>query len=333
MSTHSQQYKRILLGVTMALVVFIPTLGMANVANAATNTSASNASSMRFAAETATSKVAAATAIAHKATGNDPSGNTASTHNVALSTAGDVSGVSSDGKSIGMKLPNKAKNMQNVNGSWVADPTDTSVAVVTPKPGGYQVSQQMSGPDAPTSFSYKMSLPTGYKPVEDANGLGGTSIALTSAKGVTPIDATNTIGFIEPAWAYDANGNSVPTSYSVKGNTVTQTVDTSAVTAWPVVADPSVTFGWVIYLHWSHSEVGNVLLNAFFAGVGAASAVACTAGSLGVLTAPCMALFGFVFGAVIAMFNMAYSRGGGLVWEFTYALGYCGYMYVGNNWS
>lgn len=49
---------------------------------------------------------------------------------------------------------------------------------------------------------------------------------------------------IAPAWAVDARGRSVPTRYTVSGDTLTQVVDLTAATAFPVVADPSVKFSW-----------------------------------------------------------------------------------------
>lgn len=46
------------------------------------------------------------------------------------------------------------------------------------------------------------------------------------------------IGSILTPWALDANGKSVPTTQTVTSSRITITVDTSNVTAWPVIADP-----------------------------------------------------------------------------------------------
>ncbi|ROS52552.1 hypothetical protein [Frigoribacterium sp. PhB24] len=46
-----------------------------------------------------------------------------------------------------------------------------------------------------------------------------------------------TLAEFEQPWAVDARGESLPTSYSIEGNTITQTVDTTDAT-FPVVADP-----------------------------------------------------------------------------------------------
>ncbi len=45
-------------------------------------------------------------------------------------------------------------------------------------------------------------------------------------------------------WAYDARGVPVPTNYRIEGTTIVQTVDHRGV-AYPVVADPKFTWGWV----------------------------------------------------------------------------------------
>lgn len=50
------------------------------------------------------------------------------------------------------------------------------------------------------------------------------------------------IGTIEAPWAVDAKGQPVGTAYSIDGNTLVQTVEIQADTAFPVVADPS--FSW-----------------------------------------------------------------------------------------
>lgn len=51
-------------------------------------------------------------------------------------------------------------------------------------------------------------------------------------------------GRISAPWAYDAQGRALPISFTVNGNTITQHVDTRGA-AFPVVADPHYTWGWV----------------------------------------------------------------------------------------
>lgn len=53
-------------------------------------------------------------------------------------------------------------------------------------------------------------------------------------------DKDNNMKYIfEPAWAKDANGESLNSYYKIEGNSLIQVVDFDENTAFPVVADPS----------------------------------------------------------------------------------------------
>ncbi len=81
---------------------------------------------------------------------------------------------------------------------------------------------------APSNYPYHLSLPTGATIVPNKSG-GALSI----------LDADGAwISGVAPAWAVDANGTAVPTHYEISGSTISQIVDHSATTAYPVVADP-----------------------------------------------------------------------------------------------
>lgn len=47
-------------------------------------------------------------------------------------------------------------------------------------------------------------------------------------------------------WAKDANGKSIETHYEVRGSSVVQFVDFDESTAFPVIADPSTAWGWIV---------------------------------------------------------------------------------------
>lgn len=51
--------------------------------------------------------------------------------------------------------------------------------------------------------------------------------------------ATTSVVSIDAAWAVDANGASLESSYRIEGNSLVQVVQTNAQTAYPVVADPT----------------------------------------------------------------------------------------------
>ena len=63
----------------------------------------------------------------------------------------------------------------------------------------------------------------------------------------------NGIGAIATPWAFDANGAPVPTNFKLSRDGLTQTVAHRGA-AYPVVADPDISFGWGVYLRWNLSE-------------------------------------------------------------------------------
>ena len=70
---------------------------------------------------------------------------------------------------------------------------------------------------------------------------------------------------MRPCWARsthrgrkDTNGRAVPTSYRIEGGSLVQKVTTTTDTAFPVVADPKVSYGWNIYIKFNKTEVKNL---------------------------------------------------------------------------
>ncbi len=77
------------------------------------------------------------------------------------------------------------------------------------------------------------------------------------------------VATIEAPWAKDANGESVPTSYKLDGNDIVQTVETNDKTAFPVVADPKFTWGWVTgTAYFKKSETKKIANNGALAAMG-----------------------------------------------------------------
>lgn len=58
---------------------------------------------------------------------------------------------------------------------------------------------------------------------------------------------------VKAPWARDAAGKSLPTSYAFAAGHITQNVDTTDAT-FPVVADPSISFGFRLYVRYSAAE-------------------------------------------------------------------------------
>ncbi|WP_153303486.1 hypothetical protein [Plantibacter flavus] len=93
--------------------------------------------------------------------------------------------------------------------------------------GSLQIITVIDGAQAPTRYDYDFSVPEGGALTIREDGV----VIITDASG-------GFSGGVAPAWAKDATGAPVSTWYEVSGNTLTQVVDHSAETAYPVVADP-----------------------------------------------------------------------------------------------
>lgn len=91
--------------------------------------------------------------------------------------------------------------------------------------------------DATASDTYRFTVPV---------PAGGELRALASepdsdqlAEEILVVDATGTpVGAYDEAWALDADGRFVPTSYRIEGTTLVQRVQFGPATAFPVVIDP-----------------------------------------------------------------------------------------------
>ncbi|MFK4730464.1 hypothetical protein ROT00_12310 [Agromyces mediolanus] len=85
----------------------------------------------------------------------------------------------------------------------------------------------LSGPDAPDSYRYEVT----------ADGYPALLVELGGAILVRNADG-EIVNVINPAWAIDASGTSLPTHYEIEGNEIIQVVDHRTAT-YPVVADPA----------------------------------------------------------------------------------------------
>jgi hypothetical protein len=108
-----------------------------------------------------------------------------------------------------------------------ANTADSVFALSSAKTGGNAGYAVMNGPGAPTDYRFMFTV-DGTPAVLKLAADGGVEVY--SASGAL-------VNSIVPAWAKDATGAAVPTSYSVEGNILTQTVTHSGA-AYPVVADP-----------------------------------------------------------------------------------------------
>ncbi len=90
---------------------------------------------------------------------------------------------------------------------------------------------------------------------------------------VGPGRTVEVLGTISAPWAVDANGVSQRTAYTYANGVLSQSVDTTDA-AFPVVADPTITFGWGVYLNMYGYEL-NSIATALIAVIGGAYAWTC----------------------------------------------------------
>lgn len=154
---------------------------------------------------------------------------------------------SSSGGDLGIGLPfaETADGATVVDGVMVYDNRNgSSTTPLVNKDGSVQILTTLVDRDAPTRYEYTFEVDR------------GGSLVLTEDGGVDVMNADGlAVSHVAAPWALDANGHAVATWYEVDGNTLAQVVDHGASTAYPVVADPKISFGWRIYLKYNKSEV------------------------------------------------------------------------------
>jgi hypothetical protein len=176
-------------------------------------------------------------------------------------TAIDVSADSSEGASLDpdngeevtLGLPASAEATgTEVSGEVIFDTAspDADLAV-RPTDQGVQALIAISGADAPTSYRFPVTI--GGAPARLAHGPDGTIEAYAGS-------ASEPAAVIQPAWATDADDAAVPTEYLIDGHTLVQVVDHRGA-AYPVIADPSVSLGWKIYVKYNETQVKRIAAN------------------------------------------------------------------------
>lgn len=162
---------------------------------------------------------------------------------VPWGTSEAISVQSADRGSMAMGLPTDQPRGVALNGNVIytdpAGPVDT-VAQPTLE-GGARTFQVIKNATAPHEYTSVMQLPPGAT----LTPFDGDTVLVSSGTDENPV----THGLIDAPWARDANGNDVPTSYRIEGSKLIQVVDFTSTTAFPVVADPKLTFGWGIYFN------------------------------------------------------------------------------------
>ena len=277
----------------------------------------------------------AAAALADVASVTGPSAVTvASSEGFTAAAAGSVVELPSDpsdglslttagGASIEIGLPgatNADDGVRQASGEVVyADALpDVAVAAQATPDGGMRALVVIDGPQAPTEFKFPMTVP------EDA------SLVYSADGGVFVVSADSTVlAQVAAPWAFDASGKAIPTFYRINGKTLVQIVH-HAGAVYPVVADPSIGFGWSIYLRLAPWEQ-KAAINAGIAGLATTvGALLCTASIVGTPVAVALCL-GAVVASGVAIYEVINRHYNPRCWvelKFSYGLSFKG---VGNS--
>lgn len=133
------------------------------------------------------------------------------------------------GNEIAMSLPvRNPKALSKQQGRFVTEGEKGSRLAVSPTPDGAQILIALDRPNSPRRFDF---------------GLSGEGLKLQHQRdGSVSIEGRNgwAIGTVLAPWAEDAAGNPVPTHFEVRGNVLTQVVEPTRESVFPIVADPHV---------------------------------------------------------------------------------------------
>ena len=158
----------------------------------------------------------------------DPLGNQAVKTGARIESAG-RNGVRVDGD-IQVTLATEVRNQEVVDGARVMDAGETDY-VVRDTVDGAQFLSVTPDAKAPRSFTFSF-------PGKSLELLPDGSVVVRESLSGEPV------AMIDPAWARDAQGKSVKTRFAVKGTALTQTIEPTSKTKYPVVADPRVRRAW-----------------------------------------------------------------------------------------
>ena len=136
-----------------------------------------------------------------------------------------------------------------------ADGDDAHAAVQTLDDGSVRLQTVLESAHAPSTYTYDFGDDVVLNALDD----GSVEVTQTVADGVLAV-----LGTIDAPWATDADGNSVRTHYTVEGSELTQHVDHTGSTVFPVAADPKFTqTWWNRTLYFNRSETAQVVAYGF----------------------------------------------------------------------
>lgn len=148
--------------------------------------------------------------------------------------------VKSDASNVSIGLPATTNNagVKDSSGTVVyADASASTDVAVQPTQDGVRTLIVIKKPSAAREYRFPVAGPAGSRLMTGSDLFGADYT--TGEVFLVHSDRNTILGVFDPAWAKDANGNAVPTSYRVEGRDLVQTISFTSKTAFPVVADPN----------------------------------------------------------------------------------------------
>lgn len=144
---------------------------------------------------------------------------------------------------VAISLPEQVstENGQVSESGAVVYPDDGAGVDVVVQPvedGSVRINTVVHEADSPHQFTYQLSLPDSATLQQQQDG----SIAI--------LNGPTFIGGVAAPWATDAAGNDVPTTYQINGHALTQHVQPTPETQYPIVADPWIGIALVSKTVW-----------------------------------------------------------------------------------
>jgi len=201
---------------------------------------------------------------------------------------------------IGLPVSDDAGNAVATSTGTVVYPdasSNANVAVQTLGPSELRALVAIKSSEAPQEYRFPMTLPDGARLAPAPDGSGAVEIVAD-----TP-DGSVVLGNVAAPWAKDAKGAAVTTTYRIEGNSLVQTVSHGSGTAYPVIADPKVSFGLRIYVRYSRAEVKDFKAKGAFVGITAMVGAACGKIPVTWLMATCAGAIAVVGGSVLDTFS------------------------------
>lgn len=176
----------------------------------------------------------------------------------------------SDGTWLTVGLPQNAglsspadKLSQSSGSAVIAEPMKAATSAQDSSTGKSALSARavVAVPDAKADRSYNFDLNFSDGIVPQLRKDGSVQFVLDPKLGNSHpgVEAEASFGEIKTPWAIDANGKAVPTKFTLKGNTLTQTINPIKDTTYPVILDPEAEWkGFYGRLTYSRAETANM---------------------------------------------------------------------------